>query len=81
MMRDADDDDDDGDDRVSLGVGQVTLASDLALRVSLAEHDGRNLWIPRSVLHDDSEVFDDKANAFGRVIVKGWWARERGFAI
>jgi len=34
------------------------------------------VWIPFSVLHDDSEVFDDDENGDGEVIVKSWWAEK-----
>jgi hypothetical protein len=35
------------------------------------------VWVPKSVIHDDSEVYSMKANT-GRLMVKGWWARKMG---
>ena len=31
-----------------------------------------------TVIHDDSEVFNDDENAEGEVIVKSWWAEREG---
>lgn len=53
----------------------MVKATDKALCVELDEH-GKDVWIPLSVLHDDSEVFDDDENGDGEVIVKSWWAEK-----
>lgn len=49
--------------------------TDMAL---LVEIDGEEVWIPKSVIHDDSEVFDDSENSTGTLIVKKWWAEKEG---
>lgn len=38
----------------------------------------KQLWLPKSVLHDDSDVFKDGGT--GKVIVYQWWAEKEGFA-
>jgi hypothetical protein len=40
--------------------------------------DNRKMWVPKSVVHDDSEVFDDDENKAGKLVVQGWFAAERG---
>ena len=41
--------------------------------------DGDERWIPKSVIHDDSEVYTNKhPNNQGKLIVKMWWAVKEG---
>jgi hypothetical protein len=37
-------------------------------------------WIPKSVIHDDSEVFDADENSTGTLIVKMWYADKMGWS-
>lgn len=69
-----------GNDAVSLGPGEVIRDTGKALLVRLEDHDDRELWIPHSVVHDDSEVFDGERNKSGEVFVKSWWAEKEGLA-
>ena len=62
--------------KTSLGEGKVVRATEMALRIEL--ESGDLVWIPRSIIHDDSEVFDDEDNAEGEVVVKTWWAEKEG---
>lgn len=39
--------------------------------------DPQEVWIPKSAIHDDSEVFE--SNDSGVLYVKGWFARKRGW--
>lgn len=39
---------------------------------------GEERWIPKSVIHDDSEVYDQGENAAGELVVQGWWADREG---
>lgn len=48
----------------------------MALRVRL--DDGRELWVPKSVVHDDSEVFDGYDNATGKLVLARWFADKEG---
>lgn len=71
-----------GSESFTLGVGRVVGSSLKALRVKFDETSllgAREEWIPRSALHDDSEVFDAFNNARGNVVVEAWLARERGW--
>lgn len=49
-------------------------------RALLLKIEGREseIWVPQSAIHDDSEVFDDRANRLGKVVIKHWWASENG---
>jgi len=52
-----------------------------ALKVAIETSDGkRELWVPKSVIHDDSEVFDNGENKEGKIALQGWFAREEGLA-
>ena len=64
--------------KVSLGEGNVVRSSPKALLVSL--ESGEEVWIPLSVFHDDSEVYDDGENASGEIVVQSWWAEREGLA-
>ena len=48
-----------------------------ALRVIISGESSPR-WIPKSVVHDDSEVFDATDNNKGLLVIKGWWARKEG---
>ena len=60
----------------SLGNGKVIQSSDKALRVKL--DTGDVVWIPKALIHDDSEVYDDDEGREGDVVVKTWWAEQEG---
>lgn len=62
------------DDGVQLGVvAHVVHGTELALLIDI---DGARRWVPRAVIHDDSEVFDDGDNATGKLVVQTWWAEQ-----
>lgn len=61
----------------SLGHGKVVRSSDKALQIELSDI-GETKWIPRSVIHDDSEVYDEGENKEGEVVVNQWWATQEG---
>jgi len=54
-------------------VGESTAA--LKLRVS---GTGRTFWVPKSVVHDDSEVYKDGSS--GKLVVQEWFAEKEGWA-
>lgn len=62
---------------VSLGKGKVVHSTDKALKVDLEDRD-EPLWIPKSVIHDDSELFDDGDNDNGELVVNESWAEKEG---
>ena len=39
---------------------------------------GEDLWIPQSVIDDESEIFD--VDHKGELVIKEWWARKEGLA-
>jgi hypothetical protein len=65
----------------SLGKGKAIRATDKALLVRMEDEDfnkGENeVWIPRSVIHDDSECYEDGDD--GKVVVESWWAEKQGW--
>lgn len=38
----------------------------------------RELWVPKSLIDDDSEVFDSGENSEGKLVVPLWWAEKEG---
>ena len=40
---------------------------------------GDDVWIPKSALHDDSEVY--QMNDFGRLVVLPWFAKTMGWEL
>ena len=60
-----------------LGQAQVIGSTPKALNVQLESED-TSRWIPRSVIHDDSEVYDDDQHATGELVVKQWFAEKEG---
>lgn len=65
------------DEGFHVGQARVKRGTEKALLVEL--DDKREVWIPRSVVHDDSEVFDDRANREGELVVASWFARKEGW--
>jgi hypothetical protein len=62
---------------------QVILTRELAVRVDLGLHKlgdnvGREVWLPKSVLHKDNEATE---TVRGRCIVALWFACEQGWAV
>ncbi len=68
---------DEADDDGGFAIEGATAvhATDKALRVELPEPYDPDQWIPRSVVHDDSEVFE--AGHEGKLVVLRWWARRQ----
>jgi len=61
-----------------LGNGKVIATSDGAVLIDLTEL-GQEVWIPRSIITDDSEIEDDAEKGVeGEVAVKTWWAEKEG---
>jgi len=68
--------DDRGNEPHTLGDGKIIRETDKALLIRANDKD---IWVPKSVVHDDSEVFDME-NDEGTVVVKRWWAEKNGHA-
>lgn len=70
--------DNSGDDAHSMGQVQVTAETSKAI-MCVPESDGdASYWVPKSVVHDDSEAF--KKGDSGSLVVKKWWAEKNGHA-
>jgi len=65
----------DEDDVVRFDDCRAVHATTKALLVSIPEL-GDEIWVPQSVVHDESEVFD--AGDEGELVLKEWWARKEG---
>ncbi len=61
----------------SLGQCQLLRTSTLALQVELESDPGDSHWIPKSVIHDDSEVYDESTET-GELVVFNWFAEKEG---
>lgn len=57
-------------DRASFNKARAVEETDNALRVFFL---GKSRWVPKSGIHEDSEVFSN--GHFGRLVVKAWLAR------
>lgn len=60
--------------KVSLGQFEVSRETEKALKVF---NDDNQVWVPKSVIHDDSEVY--KLGTSGDLVVAEWWAEKNGF--
>jgi len=75
-----------GDDDLAYDFGAcvVIAETDKAIGVKRPEDsseedfDETPFWVPKSVLHDDSEVW--KKGDEGDLVVKHWWAEKNGHA-
>jgi hypothetical protein len=71
-------DEDEEEEQVTIRDAVALGETDLALRVEIAGE--RRMWIPKSVITDDSEVFDAGEHGTGKLVLKGWFARKEGLA-
>ena len=59
--------------------GEVVRVSEKAILFQEQDREGNNIdkpyWLPKSVLHDNSEVW--KLGDVGMIVVKEWWARKQ----
>lgn len=66
------------DDATRLGPGRIQRATPRAILIRL-DADGIDRWIPKSMIHDDSEVWDEnEGNEHGEIVVKSWFAEKEG---
>jgi len=68
---------------VNLGPGELVRETELAVLVRIKDRKGVNkeLWIPKSQLTDDSEVYGKDNGPDGKtgdVIITGWFAEKEG---
>jgi hypothetical protein len=68
-------DDDSGNEPHALGDGKIMRETDKAVLVRIGD---KEIWVPKSCIHDDSEAHSLEANE-GTVVVKRWWAEKNGY--
>lgn len=66
-------------DGVNVGKAKALSGTVKALRVQLESEDSPR-WIPRSQIHDDSEVYDTDDNTTGDLVLTHWFAEKEGLA-
>lgn len=62
---------------ISLGRGKCSGRSRTGIALSITIN-GATRWVPFSVIHDDSEVFEPGHE--GNVVVHEWWADKQGLS-
>lgn len=69
---------DSGSEPCTLGDGKIIRETEKAV---LARIGDKEIWIPKSCVHDDSEAYSaaDDQNE-GTIVVKRWWAEKNGHA-
>lgn len=63
---------------VSLGVGRVKRSTEKAILVELDSYDDE-VWVPKSVIHDDSMLWKGELYEEGDLVVAEWWAESNGY--
>ena len=63
----------DGDDPCELGTAEYMFESQKAVMFNI---EGEEMWVPKSVIHNDSEIWDSTSERCGLLVVKTWWARK-----
>jgi hypothetical protein len=67
-----------GSEPCTLGDGKIIRETDKAV---LARIKDKEIWIPKSCIHDDSEAFSSAEDQNeGTIVVKQWWAEKNGHA-
>jgi oxalate decarboxylase/phosphoglucose isomerase-like protein (cupin superfamily) len=59
---------------VTYAVERVEAETEKAI---LVEIEGEKMWVPKSQIHDDSEVYS-KEHGDGDLVVTEWWATQKG---
>lgn len=71
-----------GAEAFRIGRARATRETPKAIYVSTEAGSvlgARSFWLPKSAVHDDSEVFDAGENAEGELVVQRWLARKEGW--
>ncbi len=63
-----------GTETVSFDIDYVMAETDHAI---LVEIEGEKVWVPKSQMHEDSEVYSRESGS-GELLVTEWWAKKRG---
>ncbi len=68
---------DDGPAEETVEIHHVTVIRETELALCCRGESGKDRWVPKSVVHDDSYVW--KTGNSGTLLVKRWWAEKNGF--
>lgn len=70
----------DHDETVTIAGALVVHATDRAILVQVGGTFGDKLWVPKSVVHDDSDVWDNTPDARGPgdLLIAAWFAEKEG---
>lgn len=74
------DDDDDEVTAIAYRVRGVTVERDTGKALLCRWPNGSQYWIPKSMIADESEVFDARDHSKGEIAIAYWWARKNGIA-
>lgn len=72
-------DEDDEDDAETHVFRDAKVVAETTRAVKVVDSDGVEFWCPKSVIHDDSEVWEPGTDT-GKFIVQGWWAKKNNLA-
>ncbi len=75
MARGIRSEDDDSDSKHEIQDCKAIGATEKAVLVETPDHG--KVWIPRSQIHDDSEVYEKGHD--GSLVVTAWYARKQGW--
>jgi hypothetical protein len=62
---------------VSTADFKATLIAESSKAIRVRLDTGREVWVPKSVIDDDSEVYDSDHDE-GKLVVQEWWAEKEG---
>jgi hypothetical protein len=52
-------------------------AKALYCKIQVTKTSSVDMWIPKSVIHEDSEIHDETTRT-GKLVLKQWWAVKEG---
>jgi hypothetical protein len=50
----------------------------IQVKVQVKKGEFKVVWIAKSQIHDDSEIFDARENSKGKLVIPAWLAEEKG---
>jgi hypothetical protein len=67
----------DNDDPAPADLGHAIPKAETAAALLVIRADLSELWIPKSMIHDDSPCYSMKSGP-GKLLVEQWWANKNG---
>ena len=64
-------------DRNGVWYGEVEVIKTTEKAI-LVNYEGEEVWVAKSQIHDDSEIFEDCPVAIGTLALPYWLAKEKG---